>query len=205
MLLWLKMGAGPKLEAPAPLAQAAAPTKLAAASIDEAPPEPSPASPALPSPSAAKEASAAAPAPTSAAGATLEIATSPALLVAVDGQAAGRAPVTAPVAAGRHRLTLSEPSLGVQLVRTVEAKPGANRLSFSVGKGAVTVEAPDGCAVRIDGRVVGTTPLGGPVSVFEGSHRIQVKLGAAIWQQAFRLQDGEQMRFDVEAEARESP
>jgi serine/threonine protein kinase len=140
-----------------------------------------------------------------AAGATLEIATDPPLAVAVDGQAVGRSPVSAPVGPGRHRLTLSEPSAGIRLVRTVDAKPGANRLSFTVGKGTVTLEAPSGCEVRIDGRVVGVTPLARPVSVFEGSHRIQVKLGAATWKQAFRLREGEEMRFDVETQARDTP
>ena len=141
--------------------------------------------------------------PASDLGSTLEIVTEPALAVSVDGKVVGRAPVNAAVTPGRHRVTLSDPSRGIQLVRTVQAKPGANKLAVTVGKGAVRVDAPSGCEVRIDGRVVGKTPLEGPVPVFEGSHRIQVKLGAATWQQAFSLQDGEQMQFDVEAEAHE--
>lgn len=213
--LWFRPRPSRGPERPAAAAQPA-PEKLASAPPAESAPSSEPAAP----PSAAgpgpekesskeaplqTEAGAAAEAQPPATGATLEVATTPPLMVALDGQAMGRSPLSAPVAPGRHRLTFSEPSTGLQLARTVDAKPGANRLVFTVGKGAVTVEAPSGCEVRIDGRVVGRTPLPGPVPVFEGSHRIQVKLGSATWQQAFRLREGEQMRFDVETDARDVP
>jgi serine/threonine-protein kinase len=137
--------------------------------------------------------------------ATLEVATTPALAVSVDGKLVGRAPVSLAIAPGRHRLTLADPALGIQLVRNVQAKPGENRLAITVGKGTVTINAPSGCEVRVDGRVVGRTPLAAPLPVFEGSHRVQVSMGAAIWQQAFNLADGEHMTFDVETDVRQSP
>jgi serine/threonine protein kinase len=215
--LWLRSGQGSTSKKPLEAAaegEANAPADVQSATAG---PEPAstpdshaeaggPASPSAPAPSISppRTGGAALDAPHGA-GATLEIATDPPLSVAVDGQAVGRSPVSAPVGPGRHRLTLSEPSLGVRLVRTVDAKPGANRLSFTVGKGTVTLEAPSGCEVRIDGRVVGVTPLARAVSVFEGSHRILVKLGTATWKQAFKLRDGEEMRFEVETQARDMP
>ena len=76
-------------------------------------------------------------------------------------------------------------------------KPGLNRVSLTLGKGAVTLDAPPGCEVRIDGRPVGKTPLA-PIPVWEGSHKIQVISNGAKWSQAFSLGNGERMNFDIE-------
>ncbi len=133
----------------------------------------------------------------------LEVVTSPPLTVSVDGKVAGRTPAKLEVAAGPHRVTLSDSSQGIRIVRNVHVKPGMNRLALTVGKGTVTVSGPSGCEVRIDSRVVGRTPLDGPVPVFEGSHRIQVTLGDARWQESFSLVDGEQVTVDVTFQAPE--
>jgi serine/threonine-protein kinase len=132
---------------------------------------------------------------------TLEVVTSPPLTVSVDGKVAGRTPSRLDLAPGPHRVTLSDPSQGIRIVRNVHVKPGMNRLALTVGKGTVTVSGPSGCEVRIDSRVVGRTPLDGPVPVFEGSHRIQVTLGDAHWQESFSLVDGEQVTVDVTFQA----
>ncbi len=141
------------------------------------------------------------PAPLPRTKATLEVVTSPPLTVSIDGKVAGRSPSKLDVAPGPHRVTFSDPSQGIRIVRNVHAKPGMNRLAFTVGKGTVTVSGPSGCEVRIDQRVVGRTPLDGPVPVFEGSHRIQVTLGDAHWQESFSLVDGEQVTVDVTFQA----
>lgn len=130
--------------------------------------------------------------------AILEIAVDPPVDVAIDGRAAGRTPLKADVAVGAHKLTFTDAALGVQLVRAVKAKPGVNSVSFSLGRGSVTVACPAGAEVRIDNRVVGTTPLAAPINVMAGNHRIQVSKGGARWQQVFSVEDGERMNFDVE-------
>jgi hypothetical protein len=97
-------------------------------------------------------------------------------------------------------VVLSDPARAIRLVRNLNARPGANRIDLTVGKGTVVVTAPPGCEVRIDGRFVGKTPLGEPATVFEGSHRIRVSLGEAHWQQDFTIEDGERMTVDVHSE-----
>jgi serine/threonine protein kinase len=74
-----------------------------------------------------------------------------------------------------------------------------------LGTGTVTVNAPDGCEVRIDGRLVGTAPLEGPVTVFEGKHRIQVSSGGARWRQAFSITNGGSVTADVHFEEPKAP
>ncbi len=132
---------------------------------------------------------------------TLEVVTSPPLTVSVDGRVVGRAPSKVEVAPGPHQVTLSDKSQGIRIVRKVHVKPGANRLALTVGKGSVAVSGPSGCDVRIDGRFVGRTPLGAPVPVFEGDHRIHVTLGDAHWQETFSLVDGEQVTVDLKFQA----
>lgn len=134
---------------------------------------------------------------------TLDVVTSPPLTVSIDGKVVGRAPAKFDLASGSHRVTLGDPSQGIRIVRDVRVKAGANRLSVTVGKGTVTVSGPNGCDVRIDGRVVGKTPLDGPVPVYEGNHRIQVTLGDAHWQETFSVTDGEQVTVDMKFQTSE--
>ncbi len=129
---------------------------------------------------------------------TLEVVVDPPMTVAIDGRVMGKSPLKTEVPTGTHKVTLTDPAQGLSLVRTVSVKPGANRLSLKLGRGQVTVSAPAGAEVRIDGRVVGQAPLPGPVTVVEGSHRIQVNVNGARWQQAFTLGDNETMNFEVE-------
>jgi len=132
----------------------------------------------------------------------LEVTTDPPLAVAVDGRAFGRAPVKIQVSAGAHRVALSDPARGIRLTRNVRIHSGANHLELTVGKGSVSVSAPTGCEVRIDGRFIGKVPLEGPLELFEGGHHIKVSLGDAQWQRAFSLAAGEQVSVDVRFEPR---
>ena len=95
-------------------------------------------------------------------------------------------------------MRLSEPSLGVKMVKSVRATPGHNLVSFNIGRGAVAVNCPPGAEVRIDGRLAGTTPLSGSIPVSEGDHVIQVSKGGQKWQQGFSVGDGETMSFEVQ-------
>jgi serine/threonine-protein kinase len=128
----------------------------------------------------------------------LEVVVEPPVTVSVDGKLVGRTPLKVDISPGPHRLALAEPGLGIQLVRAITIKPGPNRIALTIGKGAVTLDAPAGCEVKVDGRAVGRTPLPGPVEVYEGSHKIQVSVNGAHWQQAFSLNAGEKMNFEVE-------
>jgi hypothetical protein len=130
--------------------------------------------------------------------ATLELTTEPPLNVSIDGKPAGKTPLQTEVSVGPHRLTFSDPELSLRVVRKINAKPGNNPFSLTLGKGSVTVTCPPGAEVRIDKKTVGTTPLAGPVPVFEGEHRIQVSKGSAKWQQDFTVGADERMNFEVE-------
>jgi hypothetical protein len=128
---------------------------------------------------------------------TLEVESTPPLSLSIDGKSRGRTPVQAELPTGSHRLAFSDPEQGIRVARTVQVKRGPNRFALTVGRGSVTVSGPTGCEVSIDGRFAGKLPLAGPVPLFEGGHSIRVSLGAAHWQQAFSVADGEVVTVDV--------
>jgi hypothetical protein len=53
--------------------------------------------------------------------------------------------------------------------------------------------------------VRGTAPLSRPLPVAAGDHGIEVRLGAARWQERFSVHAGEQVTVDVKFETREGP
>ncbi len=193
----------PEVAVPAVAEADARPPEVAVASKPARPAEPRPAQPRpaadrstpTPSPKPAPKAAAAK--------AVLDISVEPAVNVSIDGKPAGRTPLQAEVTVGTHRLAFTDASQGISIVKNVRARPGTNTISFSIGRGTVTVSCPPGAEVRIDGRVVGVTPLKGPVSVVEGTHRIQVSKSGAKWQQVFEVGDGERMDFEVEISGEE--
>ena len=62
----------------------------------------------------------------------------------------------------------------------------------------MTVNAPEGANVFIDGVRKGTAPIRGEIPVYEGSHRIEVRVGTARWHEDFNLYGGGRVSFNVE-------
>jgi serine/threonine-protein kinase len=193
----------PSASAPAssaPLPSSAQPAAQAAAS----PPAVAPSVPTAPAPSA--PVAAAATPPVTKASATspeilttgIDLFTEPPLDASLDGKPAGRAPLVIGAKPGRHVLTLSDRSKGINQSRVVMVgREGVTPLRVSLGKGTLSVRAPRGANVFVDGRPMGASPLQ-EMHLYEGSHHIKVTLGDAVWQQNFKLQGEQSLRFDVE-------
>jgi hypothetical protein len=128
----------------------------------------------------------------------LDLSTDPPVEVALDKKPFGRTPLVIPATPGRHVLTLSEPSKGINQSRVVAVKKdGITPLRLTVGRGTLSVRAPQGARVIVDGRVVGSSPVD-DLHLFEGTHHLKVTLGDAIWQQSFVLRSEQSLRYDVE-------
>jgi serine/threonine-protein kinase len=186
--------AAPPAAAPEAKPPAAEVTPAPPAPVAEAKPPPEPAKPVVEAPPVKPpEPPKPPPEPPS-----LELTVSPPVEVSIDGKAVGRAPVTLPLEAGKHAIVLSDPSQGIRLTRSVTVgKAGKTRHSIVIGKASVSLTAPNGVKVFMDGRVVGTAPVG-DISVFEGSHVIKVKMGKANWSQKFSVKPGDHMTFTVQ-------
>ncbi|HZW87431.1 MAG TPA: PEGA domain-containing protein, partial [Myxococcaceae bacterium] len=128
----------------------------------------------------------------------LELVTDPPVEVALDKKPFGRTPVVIPATPGRHALTLSDPSKGINQTRAVTVKKdGVTSMHLTVGRGTLSVRAPQGARVMVDGRVVGSSPVD-DLHLFEGTHHLKVTLGDAVWQQSFVLRNEQSLRYDVE-------
>jgi len=130
---------------------------------------------------------------------SLELKVDPPVEVAIDGRALGRSPVSLALAPGKHQIEFTDPSLGINVSRSIRVPAGARTSQqLVIGKGVVQIEAPAGAAIYVDGKAVGTAPIG-EVSVFEGKHKILATLGTAKWQQGFSVSTNERMSFKIES------
>lgn len=129
--------------------------------------------------------------------ATLEIKVDPPVSISLNGKDQGRAPLKMNVEPGRYVVGLTDKNRGIRTSRTVVVSASGASESIYLQRGFVSVSAPDGSTIYIDGRKVGTAPLK-EISVYEGSHRILVTVGKARWTQAFSVSANERMVFDVE-------
>jgi hypothetical protein len=128
----------------------------------------------------------------------IDLFTEPAVDVSLDGKPAGRTPLVIGAKPGKHVLTLSDRNRGINQSRVVMVqKEGVTPLKVSVGKGTLSVRAPNGANVFIDGRGVGNSPVQ-DVHLYEGNHHIKVTLGDAVWQQDFKIRSEQSLRYDVE-------
>jgi serine/threonine protein kinase len=114
-----------------------------------------------------------------------------------DGGVLGRTPFTVPMPPGRHVLSLVNASLGIQTARTVTVAPtGRTTQRIYLNKGYVTIRAPQGSVIQVDGRKVGTSPVE-ELDLYEGYHRLLVMVGEARWQKSFQLEANQRVTFSV--------
>lgn len=117
-----------------------------------------------------------------------------------DGGTLGRTPLSAPLPPGRHVISLSSASLGIQTSRTLTVNPtGRTTHRIYLNKGFVTVKAPPGAMVQVDGRKIGIAPIE-ELDLYEGFHRLLVTVDGARWQKNFQLTPSQRLVFDVDFE-----
>ncbi|HET6923402.1 MAG TPA: PEGA domain-containing protein, partial [Anaeromyxobacteraceae bacterium] len=128
---------------------------------------------------------------------SIEVTADPAGDVYVDGKRAGRTPLTRAVSRGRHKVRLVDRASGVDVTKVVEVKAARAPVRFALGKGTLTVTAPEGAVIFLDGRKVGAGGVQ-DLPVYEGTHNLTVQLGQARNDHAFRIGPAETYRYDVE-------
>jgi serine/threonine-protein kinase len=125
----------------------------------------------------------------------------PAVDLTIDGTTVGRTPWSGLLALGSHKLKLENRDLLINASRTLTVQ-GTEPLtqSYEFAKGTVAVNAPAGAAILVDGKKLGVAPLQNDLSLYEGFHRIVVKVGQAQWTESFSLYEGQRVSFNVELE-----
>lgn len=123
---------------------------------------------------------------------------SPPVELLLEGKSLGRTPWSGKLPPGRKVFTLQNKALGISTTRAITLKAEPVEESYTFEKGFVTVQAPEGAAVFIDGTRIGTAPIRGEIPVYEGSHRIQVTVGQSKWAEPFTLYSAQRVSFNVE-------
>jgi serine/threonine-protein kinase len=140
------------------------------------------------------------PAVVAAAEVAVSLDSTPQVEVVLDGHVLGKTPWSGHLPAGRKSFTLQNKELGLSAVKvlTLKAEPVSEAYTFE--KGFVTINAPEGGVVFIDGVRIGGAPITGEVPVYEGFHRISVNVGQSKWTDTFTLFPGQRVRFNVTLE-----
>jgi serine/threonine-protein kinase len=128
----------------------------------------------------------------------VRIESQPAADLFLEGQLLGRTPWSGRLPPGRKTFRFENKAALLNAFRTVTVKADPVSESFTFEKGKVSVKAPEGAAIFIDGTRVGTAPIRGEIPVYEGSHRISVTYGKAKWGEPFTLYPEQSVTFDVE-------
>jgi eukaryotic-like serine/threonine-protein kinase len=128
----------------------------------------------------------------------LKIESSPNADLLLDGKPLGHTPWSGKLPPGRKVITLQNKAVSLLATRVIALTQEPVSQSYTFEKGFVTVKAPEGAAIFIDGNRVGTAPIKGEIPVYEGSHRIQVTVGKSKWAEPFTLYGAQRVSFNVE-------
>ncbi len=128
----------------------------------------------------------------------ISIQSSPGVELLLDGKSLGRTPWSGKLPPGRKVFTLQNKAQSISTTRVITLKSEAVSESYTFERGFVSVKAPDGAAIFIDGNRVGTAPLKAEIPVYEGNHRIQVTVGKSKWSEPFTLYGAQRVSFNVE-------
>ncbi|MFO0600102.1 MAG: serine/threonine-protein kinase [Myxococcaceae bacterium] len=129
---------------------------------------------------------------------SVTIHSNPTCELSLEGKVLGRTPWTGTLPPGRKVFKLENKAAGITTTRAITVKSDPVEETYTFEKGFVTVKAPEGAAIYIDGNRVGTAPIRGEIPVYEGSHRIQVTIGQSKWSEPFNLYAGQRVSFNVE-------
>jgi hypothetical protein len=130
----------------------------------------------------------------------LELKVTPNVEVTLEGVVLGKTPLSVELPPGRKVLQLANKDLGLSTTRAVVIEAGETASEVvTLGTGVLTVNAPAGAIVFIDGRRIGPAPVG-EQTLYEGAHRLLVTVGKARFTEAFNLFAGQKMKYDVESQ-----
>jgi hypothetical protein len=123
--------------------------------------------------------------------------------ISIDGGEPAETPLTRVVEPGDHRVVVEAPGhfRSERKVVAVQGELIAQEITLQPMPANVTIDAPDGADVRIDGRLVGVAPLGGALALDAGKHTIVVSdVGTHPTKQEIEVARGDVKSVKVELE-----
>ena len=132
----------------------------------------------------------------------LDIETSEGVTILLDEVEIGVGSAVVRTTPGKHILKLVDRDGRTMRKAIWVPEKGTRKLKLSTGKAYVTIDAPEGSLVKIDGKSIGYAPIRGQVPVMSGPHEIEVMVGKAKWEESFKVKDGQKIHFNVGREHR---
>jgi serine/threonine-protein kinase len=129
----------------------------------------------------------------------LEISSTPALDLSVDGKPVGNGAASIEVPSGPHTVSGTGPGMSLRKTVTVRAG-GVERVALVVQMGSLAIEAPPGCDVIIDGKLRGKTPMES-IELTQGTHKVVVKQGTIPYTQNVPIQPNLESYLQVQFHA----
>jgi len=124
--------------------------------------------------------------------------------VRVDGGPARSLPLFVEIAPGKHTVAVRAPGY-IELVREIQVAKGSVypvSVALVPQPAKLTIAAPSGAAVHVDGKLAGTAPLAKPIDVDPGKHFVSVtQNGFVSHAEEVRLERGQATRLSVELAA----
>jgi len=129
---------------------------------------------------------------------TLHVSSEADIALFIDDKPVGTGKASEEVKAGSHKVKAVNKARGINIVRTVRVKGGEDKyLDIEIGMGSLSLDAPPGSDVFIDGKRIGTTPLPA-IPLIEGQHNVVVKKGKAEYKRSFPVRAGDDVSLWVE-------
>jgi serine/threonine-protein kinase len=125
--------------------------------------------------------------------ATIRLESTPKLRVRMGERILGTTPLTVslPPQGGQVDLELFDTGLGLSRTESLVLKPGDNGVhAVSIPKGTLELKVPEGTAITVDGKAMGTAPRD-PLPLYEGRHQVQLSKDDKSERRLITIQGGE--------------
>lgn len=132
----------------------------------------------------------------------LDIETSEGVTILLDDKEIGVGTANVKTTPGKHVLKLVDKDGRTMRKAIWVPEKGTRKMKLGGGRAFVTIDAPAGSLVKIDGKSIGYAPIRGQVPVMSGPHEIEVMVGKAKWEESFNVKDGQKIHFNVGKEHR---
>ena len=124
-------------------------------------------------------------------------------IATIDGKLSGPVPFVRPVAAGNHQVRVEAPGHFPEELAfgAVDGELSIAKVDLKPRPALLTLRAPGGADISLDGRPAGETPLGAPLEIPAGRHFLTLgKRGHRQYARELSLELGQARTIDVELE-----
>ena len=128
---------------------------------------------------------------------SLKLTTQPEVDVYVGKKHLGRTPLSAKLRIGKQKIRFTDKDKRLNIYKTYRILPGGKHTDFlEFQKSELTVVAPDGANIMLNGKTVGEAPMP-PIEIYQGQYHLKVLVGNETWAKWFEAPPGRKIKYTV--------